>query len=69
MDLTGILNQDMKWKKNFYEDSLKENVVNNKIYGVPLEIIYEGLFVNKDIFERYNVKIPTTYDELLAAVD
>lgn len=69
MDLTGILNQDMKWKKNFYEDSLKEKVVDNKIYGVPLEIIYEGLFVNKDIFEKYNVKIPTTYDELLAAVD
>lgn len=26
------------------------------------------LYVNKDIFERYNIKIPTTYDELKTAV-
>lgn len=68
MDLTAILNSDMKWKKNFSEDSLKENVIDNKIYGVPIEIIYEGLFINKDIFERYNIAVPTTYDELKTAV-
>lgn len=67
-DLTPILKMDKEWMDSFKEGNFKYDTYNNRIYGLPLEIIYEGLFINKDIFEKYNVKIPTTYEELKEAV-
>lgn len=68
VDLTDILNKDKEWKDSFGQTGLEYDIYNNKLYGLPVEIIYEGLFVNKDIFEKYNVKIPETYEELKTAV-
>lgn len=52
----------------FSEVSMNYNIYNNKIYGLPIEIIYEGLYINKDLFEKYNIKIPQTYEELKSAI-
>ena len=43
--------------------------VDGKTYGIPVEVIMCGLFYNKAIFEKYDVKVPETFEELLAAVD
>lgn len=40
-------------------------IFNGKIYGVLFEIIVECFFVNKDIFERYSLKVFQMFDELL----
>jgi len=64
-DITDILSNDIKWKSSFYPDMWKYITYNKRIYGVPLEIIVECLFVNKDIFERYILKVPQTFDELI----
>jgi raffinose/stachyose/melibiose transport system substrate-binding protein len=68
-DLTELMNEHPEWYDRFREDTWKYVTVNDRIYGLPFEIIYEGLFVNKDMFEKYNVMIPKTYEELLAAVE
>lgn len=39
-----------------------------KVYGVPYQMQVAPLFCNTELFEKYNVKIPETYDELLTAV-
>ncbi len=39
-----------------------------KVYGVPCQIQVASLFCNIEIFEKYNVKIPETYEDLLTAV-
>jgi Bacterial extracellular solute-binding protein. len=41
---------------------------NGKIYGLPVEITFEGLFINKDLFDRYNVKVPENYEDLKKAI-
>lgn len=68
-DLTEVLATDTQWYKQFKEETWDYVTVDNRIYGLPIEIIYEGLFINKDLFEDYNVKIPTNFDELLKAVE
>jgi raffinose/stachyose/melibiose transport system substrate-binding protein len=39
-----------------------------KTYAVPVRGFWEGLFCNKDLFDRYDLPLPTTWDNLLAAV-
>lgn len=67
-DLTEVLKQDPEWYALFHEDAWKYVTFNDKIYGVPFEIIYEGLFINVDLFETNHIKVPTTYEELVEAV-
>ncbi|MHB9861352.1 ABC transporter substrate-binding protein [Streptomyces sp. YIM S03343] len=40
-----------------------------KWYGVPNYAEYTMVFYNKDLFKKYNVAEPTTFDELTAAMD
>ncbi|MEG2441764.1 MAG: ABC transporter substrate-binding protein [Acetivibrio sp.] len=37
-------------------------------YAVPTTGYWEGLFCNKDIFERYDVEFPSTWNKLLKAI-
>lgn len=67
-DLTDILNKDTKWKESFNEKTFRYDTVNGLVYGLPVEIIYEALFINRDLFKKYNVKVPETYEDLLNAV-
>ncbi|MFA6504880.1 MAG: extracellular solute-binding protein [Treponemataceae bacterium] len=40
--------------------------VNGKLYGFPLDIQLYGTFYNKDVFDKYGLKVPKTLDEYLA---
>jgi raffinose/stachyose/melibiose transport system substrate-binding protein len=37
--------------------------------AVPTVGYWEGLFVNKDLFDKYNLELPTDWDKLLKAID
>lgn len=67
-DLTDLLDQNPEWFQQFKEETWNYVTVDERIYGIPLEIIYEGLFINNDLFAQYNVKPPTNFEELLEAV-
>lgn len=67
-DLTELLKANPQWYNQFGKEAWDYVTVDGRIYGLPIEMIYEGLFINKDLFERYRVKVPTTYEELLEAV-
>lgn len=67
-DLTEDLDHDYDWKSSFDQNNWKYTTFDGRIYGLPLEIIYEGLFINRDLFEKYNVKVPRDYQELKSAV-
>jgi raffinose/stachyose/melibiose transport system substrate-binding protein len=38
-------------------------------FGVPNYAEYLQIYYNKDLFEQHGVKVPTTYDELVTAMD
>ena len=42
---------------------------NGKAYAVPVRGFFEGLYCNKDLFDKYNLPLPTTWSNLLAAVN
>lgn len=37
------------------------------LYALPLELNIEGFWYNRQLFEEYEVDVPTTWDEMLAA--
>lgn len=67
-DLTELLTEGTEWKKSFRSDVWDYTTFDNKIYGLPFEIIYECMFINRDLFEKYDVQIPNNFEELLTAV-
>lgn len=67
-DLTDILNEESEWKNSFDNKAWSYDTYDGKIYGLPVEIIYEGLFINVDLFDKYGVKIPGNYKEFKDAV-
>jgi len=64
MDLT-----DQPFVKNYDEASIKDaGTYNGKVYAINLgRITYSGIFYNKDLFSKNNVKVPSTWNELVAA--
>lgn len=57
-------------KDRFMEGALEQVSFNGKIYGVPVKnISIAGIYYNKDLFDKYNVKVPSTVSELEKASD
>lgn len=67
-DLTEIINADSQWESLFGDDAWSYSTVDDKIYGLPVELIYEALFINKEMFELYNLEPPQTYEDLKALI-
>lgn len=62
---------------DYLNDGTKDNALtgtfdtvtfNGKIYGLPYAQQAGALYVNTELFDKYNVKIPETFDELVDAV-
>lgn len=58
----------LAFKHSFNKEMWQYVTFDNRVYGLPVEIIFEALFVNRDIFEMYELEVPATYDQLLKAV-
>ncbi|HEX7055661.1 MAG TPA: extracellular solute-binding protein [Bacilli bacterium] len=61
LELTPIL-EELGIKDQFLD--LSQFTVDGKIYGLPIGGSTEGFFYNKPLFEKYGLKVPTTWDEL-----
>jgi raffinose/stachyose/melibiose transport system substrate-binding protein len=52
------------------DDKFKPNVTyDNKVYGLPIDLMTNGVMYNKDIFKDAGISIPKTYSELLKAAE
>jgi len=54
----------MKWKEAFKPASLGLSIFNSEEYGIPENIRAVGIYYNQDIFKKYNIQIPKTFEEL-----
>lgn len=66
VDLTDAvieaLGEDYKDKLN--EDSITTMTVDGKLKGLGVGTVYSGnIWINQDIFDKYNLKAPTNYEE------
>lgn len=51
--------------KNMREVVKTANTVDGKLVALPQEVVVHGLFVNKDMFDKYNLALPETPEDLL----
>lgn len=52
-------------------DAAKTGVTleDGKVYGLTFNALYQGVYYNKALFEQYDVAVPTTQEELAAAIE
>ena len=60
MDLSGLDSA-----KDLREIIKIANTVDGKLVAIPQEVVAYGLFVNKDLFDRYGLALPETPEEFL----
>lgn len=51
--------------KNLRDVVKAANVVDGKLVAIPQEVVAYGLFVNKDMFDQYQLELPETPDDFL----
>lgn len=57
-------------KDRFMEGAMAQCTYDGKLYAVPLKsIAVAGIYYNKELFDKYNVKVPETVGELETACD
>ncbi len=61
MDLSGL-----ECAKHLRDVVRAANTIDGKLVAVPQEVVAYGLFVNQDMFNRYDLKLPETPEEFLA---
>lgn len=59
-DLSGL-----NCTENLRDVVLAANVVDGKLVAIPQEVVAYGLFINKDMFDRYNLELPETPEDFL----
>lgn len=60
---------DIAKEDNFVAGTLDAFSVDEKPYAVPLELNITPIYYNKEIFKKYNLEAPKTYDEFLNVVE
>lgn len=66
IDLTDAVKEALgdDYKDKLNEASITTMTVNGELKGLGVGTVYSGnLWINQDLFEKYNVKVPTNYDE------
>ena len=59
-DLSGLA-----CAKNLREVVRTANTIDGKLVAIPQEVVAYGLFINKDMFDQYNLDLPQTPEEFL----
>ncbi|MBW4082225.1 ABC transporter substrate-binding protein [Paenibacillus sp. S150] len=68
-DLSELIEQDSEVKDLYPEESYNGVVYQGGTYGLPLTNYSYYMMINRELFEQHNVEVPTTYDELVAAIE
>ena len=69
VDLTSYMNAN-NYKAKFLDAAVAQASYQGKIWGVPIQNVSVcTVFYNKDLFAKYNLKVPTTVRELEAVCD
>lgn len=67
-DLTSLLDDNSEWMRSFNPAMWDYTTQNGRIYGLPVEVIFECMFINRDLFDKYNIPVPRDFEGLKSAV-
>ncbi len=60
MDLSGL-----SCAENLRDVIKTANTIDGKLVAIPQEVVAYGLFINKDMFDQYNLELPETPEDFL----
>ncbi len=60
MDLSNL-----ECVKNLRDVVKTANTINGKLVAIPQEVVAYGLFINKDMFDQYNLELPESPEDFL----
>ena len=60
MDLSGL-----ESAKNLRDVVKTANTIDGKLVAIPQEVVAYGLFINKDMFDKYEIELPETPEDFL----
>jgi raffinose/stachyose/melibiose transport system substrate-binding protein len=60
LDLSGL-----ECAKNLRDVVKTANTVDGKLVAIPQEVVAYGLFINKDMFDQYNLELPESPEDFL----
>lgn len=63
------LAKNPEWAGTFNAAILDKVKYDGKLYSLPYIGFYEGLFWNKELFDKHQLEAPTTFDAFMKAVD
>ncbi|MCS7460702.1 extracellular solute-binding protein [Paenibacillus doosanensis] len=67
--IDSLLRQKSEWAGSFMAHSFDSFTVDGKKYSVPMTMSPTSfVFYNQELFDKYEVGVPATWDELLAAI-
>lgn len=67
---SGVLGEfDSSFNEYISEEALSSVTIDETLYGIPYNALYQGVLYNKNIFRRYNLQVPATVEELQYIVD
>lgn len=72
VDLTDAVKEALgeDYKDKLSESSISTMTVNGQLKGLGVGSVYSGnLWINQDLFDKYNVKVPTNYEEWKTACE
>lgn len=72
VDLTDAVKEALgeDYKDKLSEASISTMTVNGQLKGLGVGSVYSGnLWINQDLFDKYNVKVPTNYEEWKTACE
>lgn len=65
VSLQKYLDDDKEWKESFNEGTLDPLSFDGETYAIPMSQCMAVMYYNKKIFDKYQLEVPTTYDEFL----
>lgn len=51
--------------QEYMETGLEPFSIGDKVYAIPLQSWFEGIFYNKDIFAQYHLALPRSFDDFI----
>ncbi len=70
MPLDKLLAEDPEWAGGLLDSALDQvRAEDGNLYAIPITGFYEGLIVNLDLFEKYDLELPTDWTKLERAID
>lgn len=65
--LDNVITEELE--KSFIKGTIDPYKINKVTYGLPLEFNITPIFYNKEIFKKYNLSEPSTYDDFIHIIE